>query len=432
MRAVHAVVLLGAGCLPVRSLFLDRPWPSDEPAVVIAVDGGVELVEIVPPGLRYHLPVGDGAARIFARTYAALSDGRDLASCEVLAGGVRGEALGPPTGAWRSAELGTYDGTVALEVEPVPEPFDLRVDGCAKPPRSCELVVTLLSVGPASSALEGAAAISDDTVLFAGGPRSAQDPRDLFLELSPAGVRTFDELSIVGPIADLDLRGDLVIGAAGNRVFTLDREGRLVKTATIAFSTVHLDTGFDLTTVALGRAGELAMFPANVTEPQAIVTPDYAAVPLDQLPRIAVAFADRMLLIGPDERLYRYDGSAWHRELPEVEGFAAVAIDDRTMFAISDQDDPFVHDGSAWRIAGDKIHNDILKGTAAIGDGRFLIVGQTGRIAFWSGDRYCDLGSVARENLSDVDIAPSRRVAFIAGGIEDGPGPAAVRLDIPE
>ena len=74
------------------------------------------------------------------------------------------------------------------------------------------------------------------------------------------------------------------------------------------------------------------------------------------------------------------------------------------------------------------------EGPVWFGDGRYLLVGQTGLIEYYNGDVMCVLPTVAFKALNDVDIAPSGRVAYVAGN-NDGPGvvssPAVIRLELP-
>jgi hypothetical protein len=77
--------------------------------------------------------------------------------------------------------------------------------------------------------------------------------------------------------------------------------------------------------------------------------------------------------------------------------------------------------------------NAPLHGVAGLGDGRFLVSGDTGQIAAWNGTRWCVINADVHVALGSISVAPSRRMAYIASDGILGPNDETVlvRVELP-
>jgi hypothetical protein len=158
------------------SLPLDHPWPSDQGAVIAAVDDqGVDLGS----GPWYFAPNGPFEAVIpagrsftlYARVYPSVKDyGPDLASCGVRLGGA-GNALPNPASSWVSNPIDSKSRRLTFAPDPSPRPLDLRFrDPSCRAPSFCDRINTdLQSLGTLPGMHPRAVAfLAPEEVLIAG------------------------------------------------------------------------------------------------------------------------------------------------------------------------------------------------------------------------------------------------------------------------
>jgi hypothetical protein len=424
-------LLLLVACNSNARLIVDPVWPEGEPAIVFVTDEDDEA--LAPPQLVEGSPFKFAVAApdrfiVYARTFDALS-GRELTGCEPTFG----DGLGQPSGAWSSGVV-TGGDAIQLAVEDPPHDFSIGLIGCSVGPKSCDVVANPLDPPPANFGLRGVATIDGDDAISGGTNRSPEDGRSLLLRTRGATVEELPPIDgISGTVANLELDGDTIIGAASGVVFRLDLEGRLVATASNAFAVAYLDTGEDGTTILLGSGGELASIAHGSMQIEALDPPDYGpTLPGGDQPTIGVARAGNFVITGPDETVYAFDG-AW-RELFSGEQIDAVAADDRAFLIVPRRGEAILWDRAAndFRTIGQFSITQRATTALTLRDGRFLIVGQSGRAAYYNGERMCPLPFLTSLNLEDVDVAPDLSTAYAVGEVtpEDTP-PAMWRFDLP-
>jgi hypothetical protein len=74
-----------------------------------------------------------------------------------------------------------------------------------------------------------------------------------------------------------------------------------------------------------------------------------------------------------------------------------------------------------------------IRAAEAIGGGRFLVAGESGAVAAWTGIEWCPLGFLSSASLVDIAVDPTRRYAYVVANNDVGAGGQTVliRVDIP-
>ncbi len=425
------MALFLCGCSPLVELYVPV-WPTAEPAVAVFTNASGQILPPSPllltPPVRERIVVEAPGLAVHVQTFEALAN-RDLTGCRAAVNG--GEALGPPVESWSSGFI-DGPGEISFELDDPPRLFDLHLDDCAVPPRSCDVIAHPVEAPPAVQGLSGVAAISEREAIAIGASRSDDDLRTLLLrgfgdvatELGP-----FDALR--GRGGNLENDGEGLVGAVEDLVFRLDYRGGLVSSSSVGFSVAHLDTGEDGTTIFAGQGGELRSMVRGSSELRTLAPPSYASS--GRAPRVAVVRADLFDLFGIDGRIYEWDGG-WHELMEQPIG--AIAADEETIIIFPDEGGAleFDRDAREWRPLGQIVQMQLANAAAPLGDGRYVFVGQNGLVGYFNGERLCTVDAGSVNHLEDVDFVPALAPprAWIVGGHHVALGePTVLRLDLP-
>jgi hypothetical protein len=319
-----------------------------------------------------------------------------------------------------------------------PEHFELRLLGCL-PPKSCTVISKLAQLPATYAGLRGVAATGDDEAWVAGHERAEDDDSTLIARFFGDALEVLPALpGIAGEASNIDRGADELVGTTlDGWVFRLDGRGTPLSTSSVAFDVRDADTGPDGTTALVSDDGDVAVLPAGSTVAESLPRIEPIGAEPRSHPEIAVWRRDRMVVAGPDLRVRLFDGRSW-RVIVDDERIRteAVAVDASRVFVLPSRLPAMVLDeeSGVWTSFEEDpaffFANAIT--AAALGDGRFFVVGQSGHAAYFNGERLCALGRAAESNLADLSVSPSGRVVYAVGG-NDGPGtpPAIVRYELP-
>lgn len=230
--------------------------------------------------------------------------------------------------------------------------------------------------------------------------------------------------------------GDNIVLATSQTVVELDPSGHIAFTATVATELLDGANSPDGTGLLIEANGRLHEVPANRSALLDLPSPPCTSTNAHR-PRVALARRDRVLVSRPDQRLYSWNGAEWTRERPSTASFDAIALDDEAMIVIPTDDEMLLRriGESAWRGIGNGFLTARATGVAPVGSGRFVAVGQSGRLVYWNGEKLCPQSVPTDRNFEDDDFAPGTRFAFTAGenyGDQTRPvRPVLVRLTTP-
>jgi hypothetical protein len=422
VRALGVIAFLSmAACTEESSAFLRKTWPEDQAAVVVLARENGEVIEtfLIQPGAvdRRELTELEGPVIVHARVYRELARREPLSDCTIRTGGSLGDVLGEPAFAWRSAPIELGRDEIVLDVDQTPASFDLRVAGCAKRPASCDVILSFVETPPTPLGLRDVAAIYPDTAIGAG-----------------AQVMRFDDVTTtLLEVRELNGLASVVVRHGLNAVITLggtivevDRLGQTLSSTSVSSPIADGATGLDGTTLLITDEGRILELTSSAAAITPFASPAYATLGVE-IPRISVARRDRVLIAGPDGRLYSWNGIDWRRELPMTESFDAIAADEHAMFVVPTDDQTLLREGDGeWRAIGAGFLTTRATSAVSIGEGRFLAVGQSGSAIYWNGEQICKLSAATNLNFEDADFYPGSHVGYLVGENDRANTPALV------
>ncbi len=414
--AASLTIVAAAGCAADTELFVERVWGDDEPAVVVAVtDEGARTAFLVSPSTapRHATLRATSELTFYARTYEELED-RDTSTCVTTFGPNDDLPLGTPSRAWSGRREGD---SIRFTPETDPRAFDLRIRGCDRPVGACDVGVRVLDGGPTANSLSAVVAPRDDFALIAGSGRADDDPRTLFLRYERDAIATLPPTEgLRGRIRAMEYDGARILAARGRHLVFLDERMTITSSVAVGFEIRAMEVGDDGAAYLISDDGELAFLASGATDVVPVEPPRYGDVRADQLPDLDVVDADEFVIFAPDGTLWRSSDGMWERLLESVES-RAIATDGETVIIARDNAPVLFH--HLGRAGWDAISQAFTMQNAihaeAIGDGRYLIAGQTGTVAYYNGREMCTVPSATDRNIEDFDFAPSKDFAYAAG-----------------
>ena len=422
-------------------VFLAAPWPDRELALWLLLDeesrplGALRRFE---PGSAPHRIALEPGQRARARVYTFDADlqgpdGSPAAGCGVVLGG-EGARLPEPRSRWLSDWLGATDRDAPRLHPHEGEPrLDLRWVGCAQVDRGCEGYRTEVVSLPPGLKLERLVALDDQRALLSGASGEGEGSMVplLFVEGGATRLLPF-EPGLRGYAAELiqDHRGS-VFGLLRSRdvIFRLDAEGRLLAPSWGDLRDVkELAGGRDGTLLARSTHGAFEISATTTT-----------ARPRYDLPEglRELRIWDRNRMVARDRTtVWVYDGHLWQPDhyIDILEGVSALAVDPEVMVFVGEFELVRVRqpDRSWVRYARPYDVGARLRTVAGLGRGRFLVAGERGALAVWSGSRWCDLRrDEVRTHLHASDVAAGDQAVWVLGRGDDGLPPALIRVEVP-
>lgn len=416
-RWVASFCVIAAGCTPETDLYLERVWDEGEAAVVVAVtEGGARTALMVGPSTapRYAELQATSDLSFYARTFDEL-EGRDTSTCVTSFGPNDDLALGTPKRAW----VGRRDGD-AIRFTPESDPidFDLRIRGCELPVGECDVQIELVDGGPTVNSLYTVAVPRDDFALLLGRERGVDDATTLAMRYESGTVTTLpaadDDLR--GRVRALEFDGERMIAALGSDLFVLDERAVITASVSVGFEVRAMEAGSDGVLFMISDAGELAFVAPGTLDVVPFEGPRYGEVRAEQPPDLDVVDATELVIFAPDGTLWRFAEGMWVQLLDVVEA-KAIATDGRFVVVARDNAPVILHrlGQPGWDAVTQAFTMQNAIHAEALPDGRFLIAGQTGTVAYFDGREVCTVPSATDRNIEDFDLAPSGDFAFAVG-----------------
>jgi hypothetical protein len=436
-------LLLASSCARHVHAFVPTPWPADQLAIIVVVDGEGRVTQgplLFPPGRAVELRVAAGSpVRMYALTYAPSTsnmEGIALLECgaRLSAGAGGDEPLPSPMTAWESMLFDAQStGGLAFGPETDLPTFALAFNDCSRPSPCAKYSASVLD---APSYLEtlSVVAVDDDLAYFMAAPMAGS--HELILGKIDHGQVTLlpgDPRLRSGSTSFVWDQRATIFGLDGGSVFRLDRSGRLVQPPYGA--AVHqLYAGDDGTVLELDERQMVARL--STTSTAFVPRPDFPT----RATHLAIAGRDRIFATDGSS-IYFYDGVNWTTELAPIPESDAISVMDADREAAT-YSVPLeyvrVRDAvsKSWALLPPPFSTYThVRDLKEIGGGRVLVVGEIGGLSLWTGQQWCQLHptGTGTASINVLSVPPDRRVAYASANGSLGPGGKAVliRIDYP-
>lgn len=420
---------------------VDPPWSKDQLVVVTLLDAFGESRELEPrvylgdEPIEIRLPT-DGGSRLLVRAYdRALTgpDGTPARDCQIMVS--PDHSLPAAQQTWLSpvldseTEAVTFAGDDAEYAKNVP----LGFGACTA--LDCSGYTVELVAAPPNIRTNRVVVVDERLAYFAG-----RAPAEAMNDATIVGRIEGSEITILPEIMGLRGKPDDMVWhpdgylwmLSGETLRKFDRNFQPLPSARIGRITSVL-VGSDGTTLLLDKEGGVYS-PSETSTSAWDRREDFPAVP----DRLAVADRNRIFLHG-ERGLWRFDGNVWAREydVPFLENISAITADEDVAVVVGEIENVRMRDEQArnWLLRLPRpFDNGLrLRVVRPAGGRRFIVAGDSGAVAVWTGGYWCSLGYSTPITLTDVAVDPAHRFAYVAADDDTGPNGETilVRVEMP-
>lgn len=420
---------------------VDPPWSKDQLVVLTVLDAFGESREIKPSvylddePIELQLPA-DGGSRLLIRTYdRALTgpDGSPARDCDIVVS--TEHALPDPQQTWLSPVLDSDTETVSFSGDDAEYANNVPLGFGACIELDCSGYRAELVAAPPNIRTHRVVVVDKSLAYFAG-----RAPAEQMNDATIIGRIEGSQITILPAITGLRGKPDDMVWhpdgylwmLSGETLRKFDRNFQLLPSARINRITSVL-VGSDGTTFLIDKDGGI-FSPSETSTSTWDRRSDFPAI----ADRMAVAGRDRIFLHG-ERGLWRFDGMTWSREydVPFLENISAITADAELAVVVGEIENVRMRDelNRNWllRLSRPFDNGLRLRAVKSVGGGRFIVTGDSGAVAVWTGSYWCSLGYTTPITLTDIAVSPDQRFAYLAADDDTGPDGETilVRVEIP-
>lgn len=440
--ALGAVSATLSACTDRVTVYIAPPWSKDQLVVLVTLDAYGAIVDSEPhvysgaDTIELDLPP-DRPSRLLARLYPGTltgPDGTPARDCGIKVQSTN--TLQDPSSAWITPVIdgSSEDVSFSIDVDQHASSVPLGFSQCERTLNCDGYSMTLLSLEPHIQTHR--AAIVDSSLAYFAARHEIDPGGDPTVFVSVTGTMATvlpDSMILQGSPDNMiwDPAGWMWIVSGGvPRRYTRDLTP-LTQPRIERIKKVHV--GVDGTRMFLSKDGV-------VFEESNPSTTGYAAqdfFPPD-VSRMDVVRSDRVAALASSS-IYFFDGTTWHKEhdVSLLENVSAIG-GDADVFAVGGEIENVrvrneamgIWDGPLVRPFDKGLRIRVVDGA---GGGRFIVAGDSGAVAVWTGSTWCVAGYAGPVTLVDMSVDPQGRYAYLAGDDEvgiDGQS-VLVRVDMP-
>jgi hypothetical protein len=437
-RPLLALALHISACSSAVQIDLSPPWPADQIAVVVLTDsagGAIGDAQAFGPDARIEFEAPRGLAAIHVDTFPGdtLAGGETpLVACGVtLTSTVNTATLAAAT-RWVTTSLDLADRKLSFAPDPMPPTFSL-FPKCIVPDTICpQFRVSHVSAPPRIE--PNYLTVVDDSLAFFATNSSTPSSQRALVRID--GTSAAFEKTL--PVLDPNWQGlatvgtSTIFGITGDRkIFTMNRDG-LLRFGPFGGNYVRIDAA---------RDGSIVLATDFNESGYEITIGSSVTVPRPDIPGRARNFAairrDR-IFISDNTNIWSFDGKVWSNEttVTTVENISAFGGDEDVMAYGTDMEVVHVRNEKTgeWPAIPTPFGSGArLRGLKGLGQGRFIVAGETGKLGLWTGSKWCRLDTGTRIALGDLDVSQSKKTAYVvAYNTFEADGTTVIlRVDVP-
>lgn len=377
--------------------------------MIALVDDGQQVagtLQLFHAGDVVHFQLPQNGGRIVARTYPAAADGGpDFEACGAAIGG-EGTKADDPLDVYTSGEVDAESTAITFMPDPTPVPLDVRLPRCAPP--DCDRVLISSMHVPLTGNFSTCTVPTND-VAFAVLFEDQRKNGVLYRWDRAAGA--LEAIDLHGSARNVASGGGRIIATLeSGAVLELNLAGDVLRTRPTSLIEPKISVGEDGTAIALDEESHYFEISATTT----------VAIARDDVPATAknIFIVDAQLMVASGGGgIDVYDGVNWMRELTDLRVFNYwFGFGDHEYLGVVGAVDFFERDAArrTWIAHGAPSQFHATTGVH-LGEGRALIIAETGWAGIVAGKEVCQVQTGTIQNLSSVALSPDRSFAIIVG-----------------
>jgi hypothetical protein len=425
-------------CSSHHRIFVQRPWPSDQLAVVSVLDAHDQPTHdpyIFPPRAPIDLELtASGMLHLDIHTFTAsltAPNGIAPSACGIVNMG-EGTPLPAAATAWSSSPFDQDSSSIELHAEPTDCGPPLLWNNCTGNAVACGEYRATRIDAPAGWATNRVAAVADDLAFFSFTTAETTTHTSLLGRIDGLHASMLPrDPRMRGVLDSITYDGMVVWGtqhsSVSQDIIQLGSDGRFLSAR--ASSIDAIATGVD--GYVLGHDHDWRFFELSSTSTRAVPLPDFPAHG-----RNLALIHRRRIFLSDSIKIRLFDGTMWTDDfdLPLGEDIIGFGGDNNVVAyggqfgIVRERDGP-----SQWAALPHPLGAIRVRDVQGMGGGRFVVVGDKGLVAAWTGSGWCVLEAGTAADLGSIGVSSSRRVAYVAANRALGERDVTIllRVDVP-